>query len=230
MLEKGTKISSEEEGCWGLRQAATYGHTSTVALLLDHGAKAIFLRHARTELPLAARSGMAATVWLLYECGFAHQGPQSLFKAVMIDPMDVVKLIIRQSVDIHARDTKGRSVLQFAVLGKRFDVSRWTVSYMSSLFIVQRWRFTTLSYFHFLWARGSKSWRDRCRTTTLDCLNTGRQSRSTFGGRHIYQSTQDIATVDQMIHNSSSYYTFVGSLRCLESVTPICESLQLRHN
>lgn len=75
MLEKSTKISSDEEGCSGLGQAATYGHTSTVALLLDHGAKAIFLQHTRTELPLAARSGMAATVSLLYERGFAHKGP-----------------------------------------------------------------------------------------------------------------------------------------------------------
>ena len=75
MLEKGTKISSEEERCSGLGQAASYGYTSTVALLLDHGANAIFPRHMRPELLLAARSGMAATVSLLYERGFAHSGP-----------------------------------------------------------------------------------------------------------------------------------------------------------
>ena len=31
------------------------------------------------------------------------------------------ELLLRQGVDIHARDTKGRSVLHFAVLGKRFE-------------------------------------------------------------------------------------------------------------
>ena len=123
MLQKGTKVNSEEEGCNGLGQAASHGHTSTVGLLLDHGAKAISSRHMRPELLLAARSGTAATVSLLYERGFAHQGPQSLFKAVLMDPLDVIKLLLRQGVDVNARDTKGRSVLHFAVLGKRFERS-----------------------------------------------------------------------------------------------------------
>ena len=39
----------------------------------------------------------------------------------MIDPLDVIKLLLRRGVDIHARDTKGRSILHFAVLGKRFE-------------------------------------------------------------------------------------------------------------
>ena len=122
MLEKGTKVDNEE-GCNGLGQAAGHGYTFTVALLLDHGAKAISPRHMRPELLLAARSGTAATVSLLYERGFTHQGPQSLFKAVLIDPLDTIKLLLRQGVDINARDTKGRSVLHLAVLGKRFERS-----------------------------------------------------------------------------------------------------------
>ena len=123
MLEKGTKVNNEEEGCNSLGQAASHGCTSTVAWLLDHGAKAIPPRHMRPELLLAARSGTAATVSLLYERGFAHQGPQSLFKAVLMDPLHTIKLLLRQGIDINARDSMGRSVLHWAVLGKRFECS-----------------------------------------------------------------------------------------------------------
>ena len=125
LLEKGAEVNNheKEEGCNGLGYAASHGHTSTVALILDHGAKELSPRHKKPELLLAARSGTAATVLLLYKRGFAHQGPQSLFKAILMDPLDVVKLLLQQGVDINARDTKERSVLHFAVLGKRFERS-----------------------------------------------------------------------------------------------------------
>ena len=125
LLDSGAEVnnSAAEEGCNGLGQAARHGHTSTVAFLLDHGAKAISPRHRKSELLLAARSGTAATVSLLYTRGLVSQGPQSLFEAVMIDPLDVVKLLLEQGIDINVRDRNGRSVLHFAVLGKRFERS-----------------------------------------------------------------------------------------------------------
>ena len=104
MLEKGAEINSEEGGCRGMCQAASHSHTSTVALLLDHGAKAISPRHMKPELLLAARSGTAATVSLLYERGFANQGPQSLFKAVMVDPLDVVGKVSISTLEIQRGD------------------------------------------------------------------------------------------------------------------------------
>ena len=123
LLEKGAEVNNngKEEGCNGLGQAARHGHTSTVALLLDRGAKELSRRHMNPELLLAARSGTAATVSPLYKRGFAHQGPPSLFKAILTDPLDVVKLLLQQGVDVNARDTKERSVLHFAVLTKRFE-------------------------------------------------------------------------------------------------------------
>ena len=47
MLEEGAKVNNEEEGCNGLGQAASHRHTSTIAFLLDHSAKAISQRHMR---------------------------------------------------------------------------------------------------------------------------------------------------------------------------------------
>ena len=122
LLDKGAEVNNngKEEGCNGLGQAARHGHTSTVALLLDRGRQGTI---STTHEPRTARSGTAATVSLLYQRGCAHQGPPSLFKAILTDPSDVVKLLLHQGVDINARDTTERSVLHFAVLGQRFERS-----------------------------------------------------------------------------------------------------------
>ena len=156
----------------------------------------------------------------------------------MKDPLDVIKLLLRRGVDIHARDTKGDQFCISLSWASVSNASRWTVSYMSSLSIsVQRQRCTTLSYLHRLWLRGSNSlreWRHRCHTTTFVCLDTGRQSRSKFGGQHVYQSRRSIAmerrrASNQMIHDptslSQSHWVFLTP----RVITAMFESLELPH-
>jgi len=135
LIQKEAQVNNKEEGCSGLGLAARNGYTSMVALLLDHGAKAIIPRYKNYELLAAARSGTAATVSLLYERGFVHQGRPSLFMAILVDPLNVVELLLAQGVNINARSRKGQSVLHFAVLRRPVDrtgsrgvlLSRWEV-------------------------------------------------------------------------------------------------------
>ena len=121
LLGEGAQVNAEEGGCKGLGGAALGGYTAMVLLLLEHGAKAIKPQGMNFELLLAARSGNAETVSLLYERGFAHQGPRSLHIATLIDPLSVVELLLAQDIDINSRNKKGQTILHAAILRRPLD-------------------------------------------------------------------------------------------------------------
>ena len=136
LIQKGAQVNDNDQGCNGLRLAASHGYTTVVAFLLDHDAKAIIPRSPNEyELLSAARSGNAATVSLLYERGFAHQGPPSLFMAILVVPIEGIELLLAQGVDINARTKKGQSVLHLSLLRRHkycndpqeFIDTRWEV-------------------------------------------------------------------------------------------------------
>ena len=116
LLHRGAVVNNNAGGC--------NGHGSIVTLLLDHGAKAVPESSKRPELLCAARSGDVAIVNELIRRGFATQATKSLFKAVLIDTVDVVRLLIDHGVaDVNARNRNGQSILHMAVWSKRWERS-----------------------------------------------------------------------------------------------------------
>lgn len=124
LLSHGAEVNSSAGGCTGLGFAASNGHGSVVTVLLDHGAKAVPQECKRPELLCAARSGDASVVHELVLRGFAHQATTAVFKAVLIDTVDVVKMLIDHgAADVSARNQKGQSLLHMAVLSKQWERS-----------------------------------------------------------------------------------------------------------
>ena len=122
LLVHGAVVNNNAGGCNGLGFAASNGHGPIVTLLLDNGAKAVPEDCKRLELLGAARSGMVTIVNELVLRGFSHQATKALFKAVLIDTVDVVKLLIDHgAADASARNRKGQSVLHMAVLSKQWE-------------------------------------------------------------------------------------------------------------
>ena len=135
-IQRGAQVNDNDRGCNGLHLAAAHGYTSMVTFLLDHGATAHISRASNEcELFAAAWSGNAATVSLLYERGFAHQGPPALFMAIMVLPIEKIELLLAQGVDINAKTKKGQSVLHLSLLRRHvycndpqeFLDTRWEV-------------------------------------------------------------------------------------------------------
>ena len=137
LLQNGVRINPEEDGCNGIGGAAFNGHTSIVAFLLDHGAQAVIQPRKFPELFSAARSGNMETVSLLYERGFACQGPDSLREAARRGPLKAVKLLLAQGIDVNAQNHSGISALHCAILGARLHARDSTGD--SSGFVPTRW-------------------------------------------------------------------------------------------
>ncbi len=124
LLHHGAVVNNNASGCNGLAFAASNGQGSIVTLLLDHGAKAVPESSKRPELLCAARSGDVSIVNELIRRGFASQATKALFKAVLIDTVEVVSLLIDHgAADVNARNRNGQSVLHLAVLSKRWERS-----------------------------------------------------------------------------------------------------------
>ncbi len=122
LLQNGAVVNNNAGGCNGLAFAASNGHGSIVTLLLEHGAKAVPESSEQPKLLRAARSGEVSIVNELIRRGFASQATKALVKAVLIDKVDIVRLLIDHgAADVNARNRNGQSVLHIAVLSKRWE-------------------------------------------------------------------------------------------------------------
>lgn len=140
LLQKGAEVNVDAAGCPGLGEAARDGNNPLVLLLLDHGAKEnIASPITEPELLRAACSGNAETVALLYERGFARQGPFSLFAATRRgEPLRAVELLLAQGIDINTiRGRDGQSFLHAAVLRESYRL-RFPQCYVGSPWEVLR--------------------------------------------------------------------------------------------
>jgi len=104
------KLIREGADVHALRWAAEYGHTDTVALLLDRGANV----HARGDDALcwAAENGYADTVELLLDRGAnVHaRGDYALRWAAENGHTDTVELLLDRGADVHARNDQALSL------------------------------------------------------------------------------------------------------------------------
>ena len=121
LVSHGAGVNTHSGGCEGLGRAARNGRLDLVTFLLDSGANPLPANNEGPELLYAARSGVSELVLSLMERGFSSQGPRSLLRAVVRDPVQVAAQLLDHGVPIELKNNKQQNLLHLAVLGKKWE-------------------------------------------------------------------------------------------------------------
>ena len=121
LVSQGAEINSHSGGCRGLGRAAGNGNLELVTVLLNNGAKTLPVSKEGPELLYAARSGACEIIQLLLNHAPGNQGPISMFRAAVMDPVHVIARLIDHGVSVDVKNSKQQTPLHLAVLSKKVE-------------------------------------------------------------------------------------------------------------
>jgi ankyrin repeat protein len=117
LIEAGADVNAQTRYGWTALMSAAYnGNVEFVQLLIDYGADVKIKNNSGdTALKMAHESGHTELAEILKHASeIVPRTKEMLFRAVMNDDVDEVKMLINKGADVNKRDSLGRTSLIFA--------------------------------------------------------------------------------------------------------------------